>query len=252
MSRPNHLIARRALLGLAAAGMVMPMAPALAETEAPTPEALIRAMAQRIAGAQTISVEIDEYSDITGPNEQKILRASNARLQLIRPDRIHLDARFDRGRLEIVYTGTDLVVVKHAAASYGTFPVSGTVGAAMAAIAERFGTVMPVAEVFAEDLEARLEAGVVAVRDLGAVRLAETPARHLLLLGESRNVQLWIAEEGAMLLRLAVTDLATPKQPQRLFVFSDWQLDVALSPEALEITIPDEYRHGEVALPSRD
>ncbi|MEL6766243.1 MAG: DUF2092 domain-containing protein [Pseudomonadota bacterium] len=247
MRRATHRQMASLCFGLAIALTVGTLAAPAAAQEPVAPETLLRRMASTMIGADTIAVTVEELSDRVGSDGQKVLVAGEATIRVSRPDRLLAKAVYDGRRIDTGYAGSDLLLLDHDRATYGTYPVSGPISAALEVVSERFRAFAPVTELLSDGVLEKIQRDVVVMRDLGEKPVQGTTARHLLLLGTTRDVQLWIrVEEPVLPLRMVVTDVSVAKQPQRIFHLTEWRLGVEMAPEGLELRIPEGYRREEI------
>lgn len=133
------------------------------------------------------------------------------------------------------------MLLDHKARVHGHLPAAGTVDATLDEVAEKYDVSVPLAGLLADDVRQRIEESLDLQSGLyiGLGEVEGVPAHHLLLSGDSADWQIWIdAGETPLPLKIVVTDTTEPSEPQKTFVFLDWDLAADLPDSEFTPEIP--------------
>ena len=204
-----------------------------------TVDGLLKAMTDTLTGAKSITLHVEKTFDDILTSGHKVQYSGAIDIALRRPDRLYVSYGDDFVSREVWFNGNQFVMQDHMAQIHGKLPSAGTVDATLDAVALKYNVVMPLAGLLGDDLQERLEGNeffslYVALGDVEGV-----PAHHIRLGGETADWQIWIdAGEVPWPLKIVVTDITEPSEPQQTFVFTDWNLDADLSESMFAPVIP--------------
>ena len=229
---------RRVMLSLAVlAGL--PSAAFAAEVEVFTVDDLVRRMSETLAGAQSFSVHVEKTFDdvlVTGP---KLQYSGAMDIEVRRPDRFYVSYGDDLSAKEAWYNGKHLVLLDLRAGVYGELPSEATIDATLDTVAEKYDLRMPLGELFSSDLYQTFTDRVDDTMYVGVHDVDGTPAHHVWFDSETTEIQLWIdSGEVPLPLKLVVTYVDEPGEPQASYVFSEWDLKADLPDDGFEPEIP--------------
>jgi hypothetical protein len=220
--------------------LALPGAAVAEDRPAPTVDGLVRSMTSTLAAATSISVHVEKMFDDVLVTGEKLQYSGAIDIALRRPDRFTVSYGDDLSAKEAWCDGARLVLYDPRVGVYGELAAAGTIDATLAAVAEKYDLRMPLAGLLSSDAYAAYADRVLEARYIGLHDVNGAAAHHILLADESVQWQLWIdAGERALPLKLVVTALDEPGEPQSIFLFSDWNLAADLPDADFEPDVPD-------------
>jgi hypothetical protein len=207
-----------------------------------TIEGLLKAMTDTLTGATSITFHVEKTFDDILETGQKVQYSGAIDMALRRPDRLYVSYGDTFTSREVWFDGNQFVLLDHKARVHGHLPAAGTVDATLDEVAEKYDVTMPLAGLFADDVQQRIEEGLELEFGLyiGLGDVEGVPAHHLLLSGDSADWQIWIdAGETPLPLKIVVTDTTEPGEPQKTFLFTDWDLAADLPDSEFTPEIPE-------------
>jgi hypothetical protein len=194
---------------------------------------LLKAMTDTLTGAKSITLHVEKTFDDILVTGQKVQYSGAIDIALRRPDRLYVSYGDDFASREVWFDGTQFVLQDHKARVHGQLPAAGTVDASLDAVAEKYDVVMPLAGLLGDDVQQRIDENLHYGLYIGLSDVEGVAAHHLLLSNDSADWQLWIdAGETPWPLKIVVTDTTEPSEPQKTFLFTDWNLAADL-PESM-------------------
>ena len=218
--------------------------PGIARADGSSPasvDALLKAMTDTMTGAKSITMHVEKTFDDILVTGHKVQYSGAIDIALRRPDRLYVSYGDDFASREVWFDGTQFVMQDHKARVHGQLPAAGTVDATLDEVAETYNVVMPLAGLLSADVQEQIKANeffklYIALSDVEGV-----PAHQLLLSGENVDWQIWIdAGEIPWPLKIVVTDITEPSQPQKTFLFTYWNLDADLPDSKFIPVIPED------------
>jgi hypothetical protein len=218
----------------------LPSAAFAADPQVFTVDDLMRRMAETLAGAQAFSVHVEKTFDdvlVTGP---KLQYSGAMDIEIRRPDRFNISYGDDLSAKEAWYNGERLVVLDLRSGVYGELPSEPTIEATLDAVAEKYDVRMPLGELFSSDLYKTFSEGVDQTRYVGLHDVDGVPAYHVWFDSETTQFQFWIdSGEVPLPLKVVITYVDEPGEPQTTYVFSEWDLTADLPDDLFEPEIPE-------------
>lgn len=96
------------------------------------------------------------------------------------------------------------------------------------------------ADLISSDLFAMLEERAIAWGYVGVHDVEGIPAHHIAIVGENRDLQLWIQKDGNPLpLKLVITYKNVAQAPQYEAILMDWEVGSKVSAASFEPTLPE-------------
>jgi hypothetical protein len=224
-----------------AALLVCPGAASADERPEITVDGILKTMTDTLTGADSITLHVEKTFDDILVTGQKVQHSGAIDIALRRPDRLYVSYGDDFTSREVWFDGSQFVMQDHLARVHGQLPAADTVDATLDEVAGIYNIVMPLAGLLAEDLQERIDRNeffklYIALSDVEGV-----PAHQLLLSSDDTDWQIWIdAGEVPWPLKIVVTDATEPSQPQKTFLFTDWNLDADLPDSMFVPVIPED------------
>jgi len=223
-----------ALAGLpfAQAGAQETAPPAAPEATAPRPrrvdpraDEILRKMSALLAGTPRFAMEAEETFDEVSENAPRLQLTNVRRVGVERP-RFAADATGDTLNRAAWYDGRTLTVLDKARNLYLSVEKPGTIDTALDAIADDYGVVVPLSDLFYSDPYTTLMEGVVYGEYQGLHQAAGTLCHHLAFSQDAIDWQIWIdAGEQPLPRKLVITYVDEPGTPQYSAVIRRFTLD---------------------------
>ena len=226
---------------IAVVAIALPINGFSAETQNPvTVDALIKSMTDTLRDAKSISVHVEKTFDDVLVTGIKIQYSGAMDIDLRRPDRFHVDYGDDLSAKEAWYDGSHLVLMDYRADVYGRLPAESTIDATLDAVEEAYGLYLPMAGLLSSDAYEIVHQKADSMAYIGLHDVDGVLAHHVLITGGHTNWQIWIdAGEVPLPLKIVVTELDEPGEPQSVFLFEDWDLAAELPDDVFIPDIPD-------------
>jgi len=216
-------------------------APRAAAQEAVTVDGLLKAMTDTLTGATSITLHVEKTFDDILATGQKVQYSGAIDIALRRPDRLYVSYGDTFTSREVWFDGNQFVLLDHKARVHGRLPGAGTVDATLDEVAEKYDVVMPLAGLLGDDVRQLIDENLQYGIYIGLGDVEGVTAHHLLLSSDSADWQFWIdAGETPLLLKMVVTDTTEPSEPQKTFLFTDWDLDADLPESTFTPEIPED------------
>ena len=199
----------------------------------------LSAMTRYLASLPGFQVKLLGSYDAVQESGQKIEFHELRELALARPDRMWVrHVRSDGVESRIVFDGKTISVLDGEANVYAQAPQPAALDDAIVYFVRDLGMRLPLARLLTtrapDELERRVQSVVYVERT--AVPL---PAHHIVGRAGNVDVQLWIADGDRPLpLRIVLTYVDQPGQPQFRAQFLDWKIEPPGGPDAFRFTPP--------------
>lgn len=205
-------------------------------------DGILRSMAQTLGRSTSMTVHVEKMFDDVMASGPKIQYSGALDIAVRRPDRLYVSYGDDLSAKEAWYDGTEFVLVDHRKRVHGSLPARDTIDETLDALAEQYDVRIPLAVLISSDVYETLRSNDFAMSYVGLHDVAGTPAHHILLVGEQTYAQLWVdAGESALLLKMVVTYVDEPGEPQQIFQFTEWDLTAELPDDVFEAELPDGF-----------
>ena len=206
-----------------------------------TIDGLLKAMTDTLTGAKSITLHVEKTFDDILETGHKVQFSGAIDIALRRPDRIYVSYGDDFTSREVWFDGNQFVLQDHKARVHGQLPAAGTVDATLDVVAEKYNVVMPLAGLLGDDVQQRIDANEFFKLYIALSDVEGTPAHQILLSSETVDWQIWIdAGETPLPLKIVVTDTSEPSEPQKTFLFTDWDLAADLPESTFTPEIPED------------
>jgi hypothetical protein len=175
------------------------------QTSAANPEmeaqamAVLKRMAELLTQAQRFNVMVDTGFDVVQDSGQKIEFGETRQIVLRRPDRVRIEATKRNGsKSGMFFDGKDIAVFNTKENVYATVARPGTVDEAIAYFLNDLDMRLPLAELLSSQLAKTLSEHVRAAAYVEPSQIAGVPCDHLALREDQADLQLWVAQGGAV------------------------------------------------------
>jgi hypothetical protein len=234
------------LAPLAMAGDAAVAEPGKAAAAAPQTEsqreatALLTAMAGHLAGLQSFSVDFKDGYDVVQSSGQKIEFGEVRRIKLSRPNQLRVEEIASDGRLDLaLFDGKTITVFDADTNVFARTPQPGTVDDTLVYFVRDLRMRMPLARLLSSRLPSEWPKRVRTVDYVELVDIGGVKAHHVAGRTDDVDFQYWIMDGARPLpLRVVLTYVNEPGQPQFWANFSDWNTSPPFATTTFEFTPP--------------
>ena len=196
----------------------------------PRAAAAVKAMADALRKAGTFSVRIESWSDDPTAEGGFVSVPTQGSITVRRPDGVFGERRSDRGRRKFWYDGKSFSALDVDRGMHATVEAPPTLEGTVDMLKERFGLVLPLADLLVDDPADSYTKHADAIDYHGIHPVAGVPCHHLGFSSSWLAWQIWIAAEGdAVPRRVQITYLDEPGDPRYVAELSDWKLGVPVA-----------------------
>ena len=239
------LLSARALGGDGQAGVTAAppgdtgAAPALTESQREA-QALLKAMADHLAGLQSFTVVFRDGYDVVQATGQKIEFGETRRITLARPNQLRVEEIASDGRLDLVlFDGKDITAFNADTNLFARAPQPGTVDDALVYFVRDLRMRMPLARLLTTRLPTEWPKRVKTVDYVESADIDGVLTHHVAGRTDTVDFQYWITDGPRPLpLRVVLTYVGEPGQPQFWANFSDWNMSPRLPETTFQFTPP--------------
>ena len=227
------------LFGVAALVLAQP-APAPPPAVDPKADEALKRMGALLAAAKSFTFKSHSTVDQSLDNGQTVQVARNQRVAVRRPDRVAAVVDGDLEDLNFWYDGKRVTVLNRRTNSHSSTDAPPTIDATFDMLAEKFGLVIPLADLLFADPYKTLAAGARSGQYVGTGYVFETKCDHLAFRQAGVDWQVWIEQGDKPVPRkLVITYKESPARPQYTAYLSDWNLSADVKDEQFEAKVPD-------------
>jgi hypothetical protein len=204
-------------------------------------DAILKAMTDTLTGAKSITTHVEKTFDDILTTGQKVQYSGAIDIALRRPDRLYVSYGDDFASREIWFDGNQFMMLDHIARVHGHLPAAGTVDETLDEVAEKYNVVMPLAGLLDDDVQQKIDENLRDGLYIGLSDVEGIPAHHILFSSANADWQVWIdAGETPLPLKIVVTDITETSEPQKTFLFTDWDLEADLPESMFVPEIPED------------
>ena len=177
----------------------------------------------------SFEVRSDVTLDEVLESGQKLQFASTVHLRVRRPDRLWVEVASDRKTREFFYDGKTFTIWGPRNKLYASFPAPATVRELLEQVEDRYGIVLPLADLFRWGTDATRREAIQGAIHVGPAQLGGAPCDHFAFRQEGVDWQVWIQKGDSPLpLKLVITTTGDEAQPQYVSELG-WNLAPALN-----------------------
>lgn len=214
----------------------------------PKADEVLKKMAATLGAAKSFSFSAHAIVDQATPDGQKIQYAKNQKVQLRRPDKLAADVVGDLDDLQFRYDGKRVTLYNPRTRSYGSTDAPATIEDTLDTLAQKYGMVMPLADLAFSDPYKCLTENVRSGQYIGTGYVSDTKCDHLAFRSGAVDWQIWIDQGDKPLpLKVVITFKDSPGYPQYTSFLSDWKLDASAPDSAFEFSPPADAKKVEFA-----
>ena len=185
---------------------------------------LFKAMSEYMAAQKAISFQVDTDLEIVTQDKQKLSLASSGKVTLNRPDKIRVTRTGGFADVEFLFDGKTLTLLGKTANLYGQLEVPGTIDHLIDELRDKYRRPAPGADLLLSNINDKLMATVVNVKDLGSGVIGGVECDHLAFRTKEVDWQIWIAQGSRPYpCRYVITSTKVAQAPQYSITIRDWK-----------------------------
>lgn len=209
-------------------------------------EALIK-MSESLAKAPSLNFRARTTMDEWASPDRMVQVQRDSRIHFVRPDRVLIETRKGKDTWTMWHSGSSLTVMDKTEKQYACTSSPKDVQALFDELADKYGAVVPLAELLFPDpykaMAEEIQQGVY----LGEHDLAGVPCIHLLFVQENVDWQIWIAKDAPGTPRKIVIDYKQmPGRPRFTAVLSDWKFTAPADENIFQFCPPKDAKKVEM------
>lgn len=201
---------------------------------------LLRAMTQHLAGLESFSFAFRDGYDVVQPTGQKIEFGEARRVTVARPDRLRVEEVSSDGTHDLaLFDGHHISILNAEEGVFAQAPQPGILDDAIAYFVRDLRLRMPLALLLTTRLPESLPGRLRSIDYVERTEILGRPAHHIAGRAENVDFQFWIEDgERPWPLRVVITYVNSPGQPQFWANFAEWNTNPALAKSTFEFTPP--------------
>jgi hypothetical protein len=224
-----------------------PAAPAgSADNDKENPYKLLKNMCIYLANLDRFSAVAQTTQDELRESGDKVQVSTRRTLQVSRPDKIAVEAKGDNGERRAVYDGTTVSLLDRTKKVYTVVEVRNTIDAALDALADQYGIIVPLEDFLYKDLYDRMISRAPSGQYLGVTQLGRYKCHHLAFATDSSNWELWIEDGDKPVPRKLTIDYGQGADRSRYSAeVVEWTGWPSFSAETFDFKVPDDVKRFE-------
>jgi hypothetical protein len=214
----------------------------------PKADEILKKMSKLLADAKSVSFDSHAISDQITPDLQRLQYAKNQKVKLRRPDRLAADVAGDVADLVFRYDGKQVTLFNPRTNSWGSASAPGSINETLDMLAEKYGMVIPLADLVFPDPYQDLMEHVRSAEYLGLGYVFDTKCHHLAFREPAMDWEIWIQDGDQPLPRkMVMTFNDAPGHPEYTAFLSNWNLSADTPDSAFIFTPPPGAKQVEFA-----
>ena len=203
-------------------------------------KATVRAMSDYLAGQKIVSAKYNTELEVITPAVEKITFSSTGDILLSRPDKLRAHRAGGYADVELVYDGKAFNLHGKHNNSYIRLEIPGTVDNLIDQLREKYGAVLPFADLLLSNPYNALMDGVVEAKDIGRGVIDGVECEHLAFRNNDVDWQLWVQlGPNPVPRQYIITSKAVAGAPQYRIRISDWKTDVPAGSDVFVFKAPE-------------
>lgn len=200
----------------------------------------VRAMSDHLAGQRSFRFDVEIAYDAVEYDGQKVQLARSSRVEVVRPNRLRVDSRGDRGWSKVnVFDGANFLVHDRSQNVYARVATPATLDEFFDFLFEKYGVSPPVADFLLSDVHSVLTREATSAAVLGDAIVAGKECDHIAFTGDLLDWQIWIEKgDRPWPRKFIITYKDIDVRPQFTAVFRDWETGATPAANAFDATPP--------------
>lgn len=195
----------------------------------PRASEILAAALTHLAGTTSLTLRAEVISETTLSSGEKLQYPGTLEIALRRPDRLSYKLESEQRRVAAWYDGKSFALLDSEKNVCATTPAPSSLGLLFDDMAARLGFRPPLSVLLGEDsasaIPKRIESGFYVGRGV----VGGVACHHLAFRQQNVDVQLWVAAEGAPVIkRIVITQKKLPAAPQLSYTIVSWDFAAVL------------------------
>jgi hypothetical protein len=201
---------------------------------------LLTAMANNLAGLKSFTFKIRAGYDVVQTTGQKIEFGETRRITLARPSQLRVEEISSDGAIDLtLFDGSNVTVLNADSNVFAQTVQPGTIDDTLVYFVRDLKMRMPLARLLTTRLPDDLPKRVTTIDYVESTDINGVPTHHLAGRTDDVDFQYWVTEGDRPLpLRVVITYVNAPGQPQFWANFSDWDTSPKLKQTTFQFTPP--------------
>ena len=202
--------------------------------------ALLASMANHLAHLKDFTVTMHADYDVVQSSGEKVEFGETRRIVMARPDRLRVEEIASDGRQDLtVFDGRNVTVFDADTNAFAQAPQPGTVDDTLVYFVRDLKMRMPLAQLLTTRLPDEWPKRVRTVDFVETTDVRGVSTHHVAGRTDTIDFQFWITEgENPLPLRVVITYVNAPGQPQFRAAFSDWNTSPTLATDVFKFKEP--------------
>src|SRR5437773_3340858 len=195
----------------------------------PAADRILRAAGDYLKESKSFSFKADVWEDLVLPTGQKVQSERSVEVGVRRPDRVYAYTRSTPHNRASFYDGKTLTIYNKEENFYGVIAAPDNIDKTVDFIEDKFGIVMPLADLIVGDVHGELSKGVRTGHYLGRQNVGGVRCHHLAFTQETIDWEAWI-EDGPRpaVRRFSIIYKTEEHSPRFTATISEWNFTAAL------------------------
>jgi hypothetical protein len=207
--------------------------------EAGDANAILKAMSDYLASQKSISATFNSDIEVITPDLQKIQFASTGRLQLSRPDKIHVSRTGGYTDVELFFDGKTFVLEDKKHSQFVQADAPGTVDQLVTKLRTELSADMPGADLLVSNPYQVLSDDILDAKHIGRGVVSGVECEHLAFRGSDTDWQLWVdAGSKPIPRKMVITSKSVTGAPQYTLLITEWNSDAPIAADAFAFNAP--------------
>jgi len=210
-------------LGIGLGSAAQAQEQAVAPVTKPDADALaaLNKMGEALRALTAFTVAADVTTEQVLDNGQKLQYGGDLKIEAQRPSGFKIQMDYDHKEREIYYDGKSLTLFAPKVGYYASVPAPATIGATLAAIQDKYGVEIPLADLFQLGVDPALTARIQSGFYVGPEQVRGAACEHYAFRQEAADWQVWIRADGpALPCKMVITTTQDDALPQYVAVMS--------------------------------
>ena len=195
---------------------------------------------------QSFSVEMDITYDNVLTTGEKVQYSAYQNVQVNKPNLLRSEYIGDERHTEFYYDGKAFTLYSPQLNFYATQPTETTIDETVTKIEIEYGFTIPLSNLFITNPCTKVLAEGQQYSFIGSNMVNRKNGYHILLIGEERDIQMWISQqEPPLLLKTVITYKNLPASPQYTAIFSNWNFTDSIPNDTFNFNPPEDASYIE-------
>jgi hypothetical protein len=216
-----------------------------------TTDELLNQACNFLKAQQSFTVEMDVTYDNVLESGAKVQYSGYQKVWVRKPDRLRSDYIGDERQTRFYYDGKSFSLLTPPLNVYATKEAPASLDEAVGYVEENYGITIPMSNLVISDPCSVIKSEFEQSLFIGNNLVNRVESYHLLLIGQDRDVQIWIGkDEPPLLLKAIITYRNLPGSPQYTTLFSNWNFNPSIPDDTFIFNPPEGASKIEILPPN--